>query len=233
MTTRAVWTTASLLAVLAMGLAEPVAARGPQSSVRFRLGLLTPEGDSRYWDETALDFSGKPADFEDVVFGVDYLLELTPHAGLLLSLDHFEGEEDQRYLDFVDAFGAPIVHTTTLEITPLTAGLVLRLAPARSPIAPYVGAGGGIYFWRLEEAGDFIDFSFADPEIFSDRFVAEGQTLGYYLLAGVEVPLGPYFSFLVEGRWDRADDDLGDDFQGLGELDLSGRRIYGGIAWRF
>ena len=37
----------------------------------------------------------------------------------------------------------------------------------------------------------------------------------------------------AEGRWDRADDELGGDFEDLGTIDLSGRRVFGGLAWHF
>ena len=47
------------------------------------------------------------------------------------------------------------------------------------------------------------------------------------------LPKGDVGSFFAEGRWDRADDELGGDFEDLGTLDLSGRRVMGGVAWHF
>lgn len=224
--------------VAALALAVVAAAVGAipaaaDAEARFRLGLQTLDGDSRYWEEKTLDFTGDADDFEDVVGGIDFLVEINPRASLMFSVDHYEGEEDQEYLDFVDQDGFPIVHTTTIEITPLTAAFVVDLAPRRSPVVPYLGAGGGIYFWRLEESGDFIDFGIDPPEIFRGTFEAEGEAFGFFGVAGIEIPLSPYASFVAEGRWDWVDDDLGDDFEDFGELDLSGRRISGGFAWKF
>ena len=41
------------------------------------------------------------------------------------------------------------------------------------------------------------------------------------------------FSVLTEARWQSADDELSDDFQGLGRLDLSGWDVRAGMTWRF
>ena len=206
---------------------------GNQQSVRLRLGLFTPEGDSDFFDQTAFDFTGEAQEFEDAVAGIDYVYQMQSNFGLMLSADYFEGQQDQSYRDFEDNHGNRISHTSTLEITPLTVGLVVRLAPERSPVVPYVGAGGGIYAWRYRESGDFIDFGGSTLPVFSDTLEDTGAVLGYYVMAGLEIPISPYFSVFGEGRWDKADDELGGDFDGLGTLDLSGRRVMGGLAWHF
>jgi hypothetical protein len=219
------------LALVLLGVAAPAAAQ--DQAFRLRLGLFTPDGDGEFFAQAERDFTGSAGDFEDAVGGIDYQHRLgRGRVSLLVSADLFEGQTDRSYRDFVDDRGDEIVHTATLEVIPLTAGVKVDLAPERAPVIPYVGVGGGLYNYRYEESGDFIDFN--DFEVFSETFVAEGGVLGYYALAGIEVPIGPWFAFFAEGRWDRAEeDDLGDDFEGLGTLDLSGRRIMGGFAWAF
>ena len=241
---RSSWIGAALMVCLVAG-ALPAQARsrydrdddyrryGNEQSFRLRLGMFTPEGDSDFFDDTAFDFTGDVDEFEDVVGGIDYVFNLQRHLGLMLSADYFEGQQDQSYRNFVDNRGNRITHTTTLEITPVTAGIVIKLAPDDSPILPYAGAGGGIYAWRYTEAGDFIDFGGTGLPVFTDTLEDTGSALGYYFLAGIEVPLSSYFSVFAEGRWDRADDELGGDFEELGTIDLSGRRVMGGLAWHF
>jgi len=204
------------------------------SSLRLRLGLFTPEGDSDYWRDKDNDFTGAAtSDLEDVSGGIDYTFNLGGHLDLMVSGSWYESQQDMSYRDFEDNFGDPITHTGTLEIAPFTAGVVVRLAPEAAPIIPYVGAGGGIYAWRLEESGDFIDFDVPSRPIFDATLASEGVALGYYGLAGIEVPVSSSFSLFAEGRWHRADDDLSEDFEGFGKLDLSGREVHGGIAFRF
>ena len=222
------------VAVCLVGAGEANAAVGPDHTVRLRLGLFTPDGEGQYFEGKETEFTGEASDFEDIVGGADYLYHAGSRFRFVLSGDVYEGQTDQEYLDFEDQFGDPIVHTTTLEITSITAGVQVPLAPQNAVVVPYIGGGGGVYTYRLEESGDFIDFG-GDLEIFPATLEAEGSVLGYYFLAGLEVPIGPYFSFFAEGRWDRADDELGDDFDDpvFGTLDLSGRRVMGGVSWSF
>lgn len=224
----------SVLVVAALAAAGPAsAAIGPEHSLRLRGGVFTPDGDSQYFTEAQQDFTGKVSDLEDFVGGIDYRYDFGGHVGLMISGDVYEGTWNRAYRGFEDNFGNEIQHRASLEIDSLTAGVVIDIAPERSPVVPYVGAGGGLYSYRLEESGEFIDFTTPDFEIFDAELVAEGDTFGYYFLVGLEVPLTPYFSIFGEGRWDNAEDELSEDFDGFGDLDLSGRRVMGGISWRF
>lgn len=197
---------------------------------RVHLGAFRPEGDSAYWDEKELDFSGGVDDLENVSFGIDYLLTLNRRLGLLFSGTGYSGDTTQSYLDFTDNFGGRIRHDTTLDIASATAGLVLHPLGSDAPVSPYFGVGGGAYFWNLQEEGDFIDFG-ADNEIFFADLQDEGVTFGYYLQAGLEAPITPRLSLFAEGRWDQAEDELSDDFEGFGDIDLSGRSYRFGVSF--
>lgn len=78
-------------------------------------------------------------------------------------------------------------------------------------VSPYLGAGIGSYFWSLEEEGDFID---RNDDIFFATLQDEGVAFGYYYLIGLEAPITRRMSIFGEGRWDQADDELSDDFEG-------------------
>lgn len=206
---------------------------GEQQSLRLLIGQFTPRGDSRYWDEKAIDFTGDADDFEDGAVELEYMRFLGPRLGLLVSLGLFEGDATQTYRNFVDDRGFDISHRTTLEIDSLTVGLVFNLLPRDKVVVPYVGAGAGFYSYRLEESGDFIEFGTFESPIFRGTFEAEGDTFGWYYLAGLEVPVTRNFAILGEARWQRAEDELGDDFTGFGDLDLSGRSYSLGLSWSF
>jgi opacity protein-like surface antigen len=199
---------------------------------RLRAGLFEPEGDSDYWDDNVEQYIEEVADYEGPAFGLDYRLGLGGRLGLLFSVDGTEAENTRAYRDFVDERGRDIVNTATLEVTSATVGLMVYLAPTHSPVQPYVGVGGGIYGYTLSEEGEFVDFS-DDDAIFDDFFETDGTTLGYYFLAGLDIPVGNQFSLFAEGRWHRAEDDLDGDFDGFGDLDLSSRSITGGVSFKF
>jgi opacity protein-like surface antigen len=227
---------AAAVAFTLFALAAPASAQYYQrdNAFRFRAGLFEPEGNSEYWDDTEVSFSGEAADLEDLILGFDYLRGLGGggRISLQVSVAGFEGQDDRQDLFFEDEAGFPIVHTATLTVASFTAGLNLNLIP-HGPIQPYVGAGGGYYVWELEENGDFVFSGPVFDEIFTELFADEGATIGYYFLAGVAVPITDGWSVFAEGRWHRAEDELGSDFEGFGDLDLSGREISAGFSWSF
>jgi hypothetical protein len=47
------------------------------------------------------------------------------------------------------------------------------------------------------------------------------------------VPLTQNLALFAEGRWHRVEDELSDDFDGLGDIDLGGREISAGLAFTF
>jgi hypothetical protein len=213
--------------------AQPRHRRYNEPSFRIQLGEFQPDGDSRYWDDKAVDFTGGPSDFEDTFAGISYLHPLSDRLSVQFAGFGYEGIEDQAYIDFVDQFGGDILSTTELELTAITIGLLYQLTGPDAPLVPYVGAGGGLYAWRLTEFGDFIDFSTPDLEIFNDFFEQEDEELGWYFTAGLEVPLADSWGIFAEARWDNAKAELAGDFRGLGELDLSGRSYSAGVDFSF
>jgi opacity protein-like surface antigen len=226
----AIWMLAGLLVASAPAWAQ----HGPyerDGAFRLHLGAFRPDGDSEYWDDKARDFTGDAADLENASGGIDYLLNLNRHLGLLFSGNFYEGDTTQSYRDFVDNRGDDIRHDTTLDIASLTAGVVFSLTGPDAPLVPYVGAGVGLYSWQLEEDGDFIDFRSPNRPIFSSNPQSDGVAFGHYWLAGLEAPIGRSVSLFAEGRWSRAKDKLEGDFEGFGDIDLSGREFVAGVSW--
>lgn len=228
----AAFLTASLVAA-GSAVAQPHHPGYIGSSFRVQLGEYQLDGDSVYWDDVAADFTGDVSGFDDATFGVEYLHPIGQRLSVHLSGFVYEGKEDQAYIAFEDQFGGDILHTTEIELASLTVGLLYRLAGPGAALVPYVGAGGGFYAWRLTEFGDFIDFGTENLEIFDDFFEQEDEDLGYYFLAGLDVPLADTWSIFGEARWENVEGELGGDFRGLGDIDLSGRRYSAGVSFRF
>jgi opacity protein-like surface antigen len=198
---------------------------------RIRFGAFRPEGSSQYWRDKEFDFTGTASDLQGPIGGIDYLLGLDRHFSLMFSGSYYEGSTTQSYRDFLDNFGHRIRHDTTLGIGSATIGVVYNFTGRHAPVRPYIGAGAGGYFWRLQENGDFIDFSH-NNDVFRSTLRSDGTAFGGYLLFGLEAPVTRNVSLFAEGRWTSVKDDLRDDFEGFGKLDLSGREVTGGIAWR-
>lgn len=201
-----------------------------QSALRASLGSFSPDGESNYWREKELDFIGSTSGFDDLTLSLDYTYFVSPRVGVLVSFGGWESEQTQAYREFVDPAGRDIAHLTTIEETWIDVGVVLHVLSRRAAVMPYVGAGGSFVFWELREEGEFIDFDVSPPTIFNDSFFADGDSFGYFLLAGLEIPVSDNVALFVEGRWRGADDELSRDFAGFGTLDLSGRSLSGGVS---
>jgi len=219
--------TLSAAGVEAQGNWQP----GDFGAVRFRLGLFEPEASSQYWDDTFEVFTGSAADFEDFIFGVDYLWRNSRQGGLLFGVSFYEGRTTQAYRDWVDADERDISHTTRLQLNDLTAAYVLRFG--RKGIRPYVGGGAGLLWWKLTEEGSFIDFGDDDLPVVYAAYRSDGTTWELFALGGVDIPLGYRWSFFFEGRYRWAEDELDRDFAGFGTIDLSGIELTGGFSWNF
>jgi opacity protein-like surface antigen len=202
-----------------------------EGAFRIHFGQFRPEGDSAYWNDAARLFTGEPADLEDASFGLDYVMPVNRRLSVLFSGSVYNGQTTRSYLDFEDNFGDRIRHDASLDVASATVGLVVHLSPPRSSFSPYLGAGGGAFPWSLEEDGDFIDFRTNPPEIFTARLNSEGVGFGYYLLAGLEASISQNLALFAESRWTQVDDELDDDFEGFGKIDLSGTQVSFGLSW--
>lgn len=224
--------TALAVGVTSIGAAQVRRPYNPNpNTVRLRIGEFEPDGESLYWEQRERDFTGRAEDFEDTIFGGDYVRMLSERWGVLLSASRWEGEDRQAFRDFVDNFGNEIEHDASLEITSLGVGVVVHILRRTAVVSPYVGGGLGYYAYDLEESGDFIDFD--TFEVFPGTFRADGDAFGGFFLLGLEIPITRSVGIFGEGRWHSVDDDLTDDFEGFGDIDLGGREIAAGVSVRF
>jgi hypothetical protein len=225
---------------LMLGMA-PALAYGPGDvALQFRLGGFFPDGDSEFWDDAEATFTQDVGDFDDTIFGITVVRSFNNTLELGLNIDFYEGESTSAVAGFVDQDGFSILHDARLEMVPVMADL--RVIPGgrfrqrpggRQVLKPvfYLGGGIGVNYWEYEEVGDFVDFT--DNSIFFDHFRDDGLAFAAHALAGFELPLGPTWSLMFEGRYMWSDDEPGGDFEGLGDLDLSGPSATVGMAIRF
>ena len=204
---------------------------GDFGSWRFFMGIAEPRSDSQFWDDYFLDFTGSPSDFDDLVFGTDYLWRTSRAGGVLFGISFYSGESTFAYRDWVDADGQDVSHTTSLGLSDLTAAYVLRFG--RNSVRPYIGAGAGLLWWQFREEGYFIDFSEDDLPIYFGNYRADGLTWELYALAGLDFRLSHNWSFFFEGRYRWSEDELNKDYSGFGTIDLSSAQVAGGFSYNF
>ena len=186
-------------------------------------------------------FTLNKGDFGAPSVGVDLLVRVAPRIDVDLGMSYSASQKMSEFRHFVDLNDLPIQQTTTLTRLPMTAGVRLYLVPpgrsigefawVPTKIVPYVGAGGGMMWYRFQQKGDFIDFQTTD--VFPDVFASHGTAGTAHALAGVDYSLNPRLAVNGEARYTWAKGQLGTDFTGFNGIDLSDFGITIGLNVRF
>ena len=210
-------------------------------SFQVRAGGSFLEGGGDLWVENEDVFTMNVSDFDAATVGVSFVSAINNNIEMGINADYYDVDVFSAYRGWVDEFGFPIYHDTTLASLPLTVDL--RLLPfgryrnqGRRPVMQpvvYVGGGIGVNFWEYEEVGDFLDFTTQVPEVFFDRFVDDGAAFEYHVVAGAEFPVSSSVNFLLEGRYLWSDGDLDGDFAGLGNIVFDGFSVTVGASFRY
>jgi hypothetical protein len=180
-------------------------------------------------------------DFDSFVFGVDVAWTLHSRVDAVFGFELTRPSIDSEYREFVEENDAPIRQTTRLTTVPITAGLKLYLAPRGrqvgrfafipAKVRPFVGGGGGVVWYRLEQFGDFVDFE--DLSIFTAQLLSEGWGWETQVFAGADFSLSHRVYLTFEMRYLWMDAGVSGDFEGFEPIDLGGLRTTGGIGFSF
>lgn len=242
----------ALLATLALApaaLAEPREGQAdpdfrfsaPNLSFGVRAGWIDNRAEGEIYDFLSDELTLEASDFDAIGFAFDLGWRLSDRMDAVVGLELSSRERQSEYRDFVDQNDIPIVQSTRLSQVPLTLSLkyyltsrgesVGRYAYVPAAFVPYVGGGIGATYYRLEQEGEFIDFT--DLAIFEAVFESTGWTLSTHAFAGVDIKLSPSMGLVLEGRYQWAEADLQDSYIGFDPIDLDGLRAMVGLNWKF
>lgn len=228
-------------------------------SISVRLGWLLPRASTdilahpdSLW---AIEFDQMNFDMKDFnhsLIGFGYERFLTSQFSLTINLDTYSREKIGFYNDYVGYtfdegdFAFPfeyydgdfeVVHTYRVSIIPLQMSLKFAPLGRRNRFIPYVGGGGGIYFWRVGIRGEMVDFAdttwvYEDPElgdvqiypiVVVDARERNRISFGYHAFGGVEFPLGNRATIQAEARYNIVKGTFKDDsaFTGFEDFDMN------------
>ena len=156
---------------------------------------------------------------------------------VVVGFDYGSSSVGSEYRNWVDNNRLPINQTTELRQASFTGGVkfalmrrgreVGTLAWVPQRFVPYVGAGGGVVWYEMEQFGDFVDFQ--DFSVFPDLFESSGFTPTGYVNGGVEVHLYRPLFVTLDGRYQWTSAELSGTWVGFEPLDLGGLRLSTGI----
>jgi hypothetical protein len=237
-------------AVVGLAIASTAAAQSagdgflfgaPQSGLTFRLGYAAAAASSDVFAFTTDLLTLDRRDFSGTSLEADYAFRIGRRTHLVFSAQHASAGKRSEFRDFVDQDNNPIEQTTRFERLPLTIGVRRYLtSPGRgignfawvpAKVAPFVGVGAGVLWYRFRQSGDFIDF--ANNEVFTTTLESIGWSPAARVMAGAEFSVGPRMALTIQGSYLRADARLGTDFSGFEPIDLSGFSTSIGFSTRF
>ena len=177
--------------------------------------------------------------YDTVLFRFVGGFSIAPRVDLIFDVTPSSRTVPSEYREFTEG-GLPIAQSTRVRQVPINAGVrywvlprgrsIGRLAWVPSTLALHVGAGAGTRWYRLEQAGDFVDF--VDLSIHTDRLRQQGWAATRHVSAGASVRLSPRLFAVAEVRrvWSRTVAASVFDF---GEIDLNGLQMTGGVEFVF
>jgi hypothetical protein len=209
----------------------------PRGSVGFRGSWFFARAASDWYAFVTDHLTLKRNDFNAPAFGVDAGVAVTSRLDAVFALEYSRTTTVSEYRRFVDNNRLPINQETGLRELNLSGGVkfaltergreVSRLAWVPRTVVPYVGAGGGMLWFNVFQAGDFVDF--VDLRVFTDRFATEGWAPSAHVFGGVDVRVLRRLFVTFDGRYLWAAGQLGADWVDFDPIDLGGVRLSAGF----
>jgi len=224
----------------------------------FKAGLFIPRAQRGLWEVEFENMSFSKTDYMTTNFGFAYEYFLTREASLVIGVDSYTKNKVGRYVDFAGIqlvegdFAFPIedyeehfppTHSFNVSITPIQLSLKLTPMGRTGKFIPYVGGGVGLYLWNVRLNGDLVDFEDAwvyvpdNIDIYSITFIDQWErnriSFGYHAFGGIMVPFTQRMTFEVEFKYNRAQGELKEAFEGFEPFDLSAYQISLGMNYWF
>ena len=251
--TRVLLGTLLVLSLLCLG-ANPIAAdlthaaqlrpdfrfKQPRVTLGIRGGYVFNRANGEIYQFLTRELTLGNNDFNAGVLAIDVAVRATSWLDVVLGFEYSHVSTKSEFRNFVEASGAPIRQRTELTQIPLTASLKLyplgrgrrvgQYAWIRSTLVPYVGAGLGATWYKLEQDGDFVDFS--DFTIFSDTLSTSAYAFSKHAFVGLDLKLTRNFGLVFEGRYQWARATVKGGYVGFERINLDGVRVMAGFSFR-
>jgi len=224
-----------LLAIAFIG-ASSIAPAAFAGDFEIRLGAFIPRADTGAHNDLFVDdsvlYNVTKSDWHGFSGGVQYNVKIVPNVQIGFGIDGYGETVDTSYRDYVGPTGREIRQTLKIDMVPMSVELRLTPTSRRVKIAPFVGVGGDLIYWKYEEFGDFIDFDVPSKPIVPDSFISEGWNPAFHVSGGIRFAVTDDIGITAQARYQWGSANMGRDFSGL-KLDLSGATYTGGVNIRF
>jgi hypothetical protein len=238
-------TMALAAALLAFGpaplLAQDFLFGAPFGQITLRTGPVVHAASSDLFDFFNEELTLGRGDFLAPSLAGELSFRVHPRVDLMAGAAFAHSSARSEYRDFVGTDDLPIAQSTRLSTAPMTVSVrvfplprgtaISNLAWVPERITPYVGAGGGLMWYRLEQEGEFLQKR--DLTIFDSSYQSAGYGATGHVLAGADYWVTPRFGVNLDGRYRIGSAALRDDYRSWAPLDLSGFHAGVGITLRW
>ena len=212
-----------------------------RGSVGFRGNWLFARANSDWYSFVTDQLSLSRKDFNAPGFAADVAVAVSRRADAVVGVEFNQAKKESEYRNFVDNNRLPINQTTRLWTTSLSGSVkfalvergleVSRLAWVPKHIVPYVGAGGGVLRYDLQQYGDFVDFR--TSQVFPSTLTSAGWAPMIHAFAGVDVLVLKRVYVTLDGRYQWSNSTLGNDWVDFDPIDLAGFKLAAGASFVF
>ena len=190
-------------------------------SFNFKIGMFHPRMQSDLWEENMINLAFEKQDMRGAYYGAEYEHFLNRYASFTLEGGYYYQEHFSFYRDWEYDDGSPIYQNLALRIVSVEAGFKLYPMGHRARFYPYVGGGAGMYFWKYEQWGDFIDFT--TFEVSEDEYAETAtNSVGFNAKAGIVMRFTRNIGVAFEAKYQWVKGELSSFFEGWEKFDLSG-----------
>lgn len=248
---RTLATTAAAIGALAalpqIVSAQEISGRGflfgaPAGSLTLRMGYAGASAGSDVFAFVTDELTLRRGDFASFGFGADASFAIRSRLDITFSGDFNGMEKKSEFREWQDNSGNPIEQTTSFRRQTYSAGLkyyVLpygrslgRLAWVPARYAPWIAAAAGRTAYTFKQSGDFIDFA-ANNKVFTDTFDSSRWTTTFNLSGGLDWNIDHRWALTTQAKYMFGKAELGVDYSGFDQIDLSGLGVSAGLTIRF
>jgi hypothetical protein len=219
-------------ALLVFANAEPARA----GELELRAGAFAPRADTGAVNDLFRDdaqlYTVSKGDWTSFSGGVQYNFKVARNVLFGVSVDGYDRTLQTSYRDYQRPDGRNIYQTLHFEVVPMAVELRFQPTSRRTKVAPFVGVGGDLFYWKYEEYGDFVKFNDPNLPVISDSFFSEGWNGGVHVTGGVRFAVSDDVGIFGQFKYQWGKADMGYDFRG-NKIDLSGASYLGGVSIRF
>ena len=236
-------------ALVALGMAAPLHAQrsgdgylfhAPEGRLSIRAGYDHANAGSDVFAQAVDMLTINKRDFSGLTLGAEAGFSPTSRLDLSLDVSVSHAGRGSEFRKFIDNNNKPIEQTTSYDRVPLTANLRFYLTePGRSigtlawipnKVVPWIGAGGGMMWYRFRQQGDFVDFKTSN--VFTSDLDSSDWTATVQGMGGADISLSPRVALRADARYVYAKAQLSRVFSGFDRIDLSGVQGTLGLTYR-